>query len=459
MLHHCFSLRTWRTGAALAALLPLISACGGAPTSTTSGAPQQNVVAPIATAAAGDSGGASDEPRAVAMPLATTVSAASEAPASAERSGAPAPSTAGDVIVMPTQATLPQQQEAAPLRAGDTDDNDRFDDYQEYLRSFYSSPGIRADISERYILTVRNERQQPVLDANVQIFDGAQQVFAGQTYAGGKTIYLPRAIGNEPQGQNLRVVVQKGNSTAEATLSRGQNADLTFDLPGAAALPDTPRLDVVFLLDATGSMGDEINQIQQTVTSIAQRIDRFEPHPEIRFGLVSYRDRGDDYVTRSSQFTPDVIAFQQELQLVVAAGGGDEPEALNEALHVAVQEMNWRDDAIRLVFLVADAPPHLDYPNDYNYVNEAQVAVARGIKIYPIAASNTDGTAEYVFRQLAQQTLAHFIFLTYQPGMNEGAPGDSTERHVDPDTFTVDRLDDIVVQTVQRELSRAVGAA
>jgi len=186
------------------------------------------------------------------------------------------------------------------------------------------------------------------------------------------------------------------------------------------------KLDISLIIDTTGSMGDEIAQIQQTIVSIAERIDQIQPRPELRFGLVSYRDRGDDYVTRVDDFTADVAAFQQRLLATRADGGGDEPESLNEGLHAAIQRVGWADDAVRLTFLVADAPPHLDYQQDYHYIQEARAAVAGGIKIYSIAASNSGPQAEYIFRQLAQQTLGRFIFLTYQEGQSGGAPGEST---------------------------------
>jgi hypothetical protein len=121
--------------------------------------------------------------------------------------------------------------------------------------------------------------------------------------------------------------------------------------------------------------------------------------------------------------------------------------------------VSWADDAVRLTFLVADAPPHLDYQQDYDYIREAQAAVAKGIKVYTIAASNSGDQAEYVLRQISQQTLAHFIFLTYQPGQSAGTPGDTTTHHVDPAAFTVERLDDLVVQVVQRELAQALGVS
>jgi hypothetical protein len=109
--------------------------------------------------------------------------------------------------------------------------------------------------------------------------------------------------------------------------------------------------------------------------------------------------------------------------------------------------------------LVADAPPHLDYEQDYDYIQEARAAVARGIKIYPIAASNSGPQAEYIFRQLAQQTLGRFIFLTYQEGQSGGAPGESTTLDAGKQDYTVERLDELIVQVIKRELAAAVGAS
>jgi len=462
-------------------LLPLLAACGGSAGAPTSSGARQGA-APLPTAGPADSsmggttGGAGDTSGKVA-PAATAATAA-EPPMDAAAPGAdlgrsssgmaPAPTAAmapqegGGIALAPTPP-LPernpnQQQGISPLKAGEVDDNRDFAAYREYLRSFYSPPGRAVDVSERYILTVVNDKQQPVLDAHVQVFDGERPLFEGRTYAGGKTILLPRALGAS-QNPTLRVVIDKGNSRAEGTLTRGQEERPTFVLPGAEPVAGQVRLDVLFLLDATGSMGDEIGRIQETIVSIADRIDGFSPRPELRFGLVAYRDRGEEYVTRASDFTPDVQAFRAKLLEVQASGGGDEPEALNEGLHAAVEQVGWRDNAVRLVFLVADAPPHLDYPGDIDYVQGSRAAVAKGIKIYTIAASNTNDDAEYIFRQLAQQTLAHFIFLTYQSGQNAGAPGETTQRHVDPQAFTVDRLDDLVVQMIQRELASAAGAS
>jgi von Willebrand factor type A domain len=462
----------------LALLLPLIAACGGAPASAPlAAAPTRPPVAASGGMAA-TAAPAAAAPTAAAEPTAAAVSfdsapkpadVAGEAPIGAPTgSGEPAavaamptrPPEAAGIATAPTAPPIANtQQQYTPLKAGEVDDNIDFGEYMNYLRS---AGGIRAhavDVSERYILSVTNSQQQPVLDARVRIFDGQQQVFEGRTYAGGKTIFFPSAIGLAQNTQRLRVLIEKGNSSTEGQLTRGQDESPSFVLPNAEALPKTPHLDVLFLLDATGSMGDEISQIQQTIVSIAERIDRIQPRPQLRFGLVSYRDRGDDYVTRVNDFTPNVDEFRALLMNTGADGGGDDPESLNEGLHAAIQRVGWADDAVRLTFLVADAPPHLDYAQDYDYVAESQAAVSKGIKVYTIAASNSGDEAEYIMRQISQQTLARFIFLTYQQGQNAGTPGDTTVHQVDPDNFTVERLDDLVVQTVQRELALAQGIA
>jgi uncharacterized protein YegL len=352
---------------------------------------------------------------------------------------------------------LPQGR-PAPLKAGEIDDNAQFATYIDYL-DIYDGPTARpVDVRERYIIRVLNGDQRPLLDARVRIYDEqGQQVFEGLTYAGGETLFLPRARDVSPNITRFRIVAERGGASVEASLERGTQERIELALEGAAP-PDELRLDMLFLLDTTGSMDDELNRIQETIDSIASRIDAFTPRPALRFGLVAYRDHGDLYVTRNYDFTDNVDLFREALRSFDAEGGGDTPEALDEALHEAVHHVQWSDNAVRLVFLVADAGPHIDSQHEYNYTTDAQQAVAQGIKIYPIAASNTEPVAEYVFRQLAQQTMGRFLFLTYQPGQSAGAPGEETPLEAGEQPYTVERLDDLIVQVVERELAAAVGA-
>jgi hypothetical protein len=183
--------------------------------------------------------------------------------------------------------------------------------------------------------------------------------------------------------------------------------------------------------------------------SIAGQIAALPTRPDVRWGMTAYRDRGDDFVTRSFDFTSDLATFTAELANLHADGGGDPPEALNEALHAAVNGPGWDvGNAVQLMFLVADAPPHLDYPDDADYAEEMLVAAEKGITIVPIASSGLDDQGEYIFRQLAQVTLGRFLFLTYGP---DGQPGDGTTHDVHG--YEVRSLDELVVAYVSEQLA------
>jgi Mg-chelatase subunit ChlD len=394
---------------------------------------------------------------AITAPGDSAVSSESAAPSGGEASGSSA-----------TSGVEPQRPEGqiASLKAGEIDDNSMFSEYLNYLATMSNStiPVRTLDVRERYLIKVMDENQRPLLDAQVRIYDGEREIFVGRTTAGGRTIFLPAAVQLGEQTSNMRVVAELGNARGETLLERGNSEQIELALRGTTP-EDQLRLDLLFMLDTTGSMDDELSRIQDTIDDIAQRIDSFTPRPAIRWGLVAYKDYGDEYITRDFPFSDDLAAFRAALEQLQAGGGGDTPEAVDEALYVATERMEWADNAVRLIFLVADAAPHINYAGPYqmenaefDYLDGTRIAVARGLKIYPIAASNTDQQAEYVFRQLAQQTLGRFIFLTYQPGASSGAPGESTTLDAGSQPYTVEALDDLIVGIVERELSAAVGA-
>ena len=135
-----------------------------------------------------------------------------------------------------------------------------------------------------------------------------------------------------------------------------------------------PRMEVCFVLDTTGSMGGLIEGAKQKIWSIANEMVSAKPAPELRLGLVAYRDRGDDYVTKTFDLTNDIDAVYAQLQSFRAAGGGDEPESVNEALDAAVHKMSWSGDkhVLKIIFLVGDAPPHMDYADGPKYPDVCQ---------------------------------------------------------------------------------------
>ncbi len=352
--------------------------------------------------------------------------------------------------------------QAQPLRAGEVDDNAAWDDYLLYRRNYVGGAVHDRDVSERYIVAVKDGQGHPILGATVRIFlDGqeSQEIYSGRTAANGQILFHPLTLDLPiDQADRFQVEVAKDGQQAQFTLARfeaqtgaGFTERWNVTLEPQAQF-NTLNLDVLFLIDATGSMADEIGKIQSTIFDVAARIDALPGRPDVRYGMVTYRDRGDSFVSNTYEFTPDVGEFHRHLSTVYADGGGDYPESLNEGLYHALHSVEWRSgDTVQMIFLVADAPPHLDYAQDYDYADEMVVAARRGIKIFPIASSGLDDQGEYNFRQLAQYTQGRFIFLTYEGPTNGGAPGEITTHHVED--YSVDNLDNLLVKLVRDELA------
>lgn len=164
-------------------------------------------------------------------------------------------------------------------------------------------------------------------------------------------------------------------------------APTAVEASAQAQTPDArPRIEVVFVLDTTGSMSGLLDGAKQKIWAIANRLASGQPRPDLRVGLVAYRDRGDAYVTRKFDFTGDMDAVYAELLAYQADGGGDHPEHVGQGLSDALNTMQWSggDKVLRLVFLVGDAPPHDDYQDGTGTVALAAQAHARGIHVNTI---------------------------------------------------------------------------
>lgn len=352
------------------------------------------------------------------------------------------------------QATSAVDNSHYTLNAGEIDDNEQFDHFLAYQSTYLTGYGPirRVDVSQRQVITMVDGDGLPVHDARVMIFDGQNLLVESRTYADGRTLFFPKLWSQLPY---FDVIVQKDDMAVSFELDLQSGPEWVVDLSNLDQQTGAIQLDVVFLLDATGSMADEIRQLQDNILRISSEIDGLPGNIDTRYGLVHYRDRGDAYVTRKSDFVRDVQEFQAVLDAVEASGGGDKPESLNEGLHEAVQGLSWRgEDTIKLIFLVADAPPHLDYAGDYDYSKEMVAAAWQGIKIHPIASSGLSNSAEYIFRQIAQYTMGHFIFLTYEEGA-AGSPGsERTDLEAGQDgNYSVEQLDDLVLRLITDEIA------
>jgi uncharacterized protein YegL len=358
-----------------------------------------------------------------------------------------------------------------PLNAGEIDDNADWDTYQEYRRNFMSMGYLGyvrdMDVTDRQIISVLDSTGLPVLGACVQVYNGESFITASRTYATGMTLFFPNLNERTRYLERFRLVVTKDGVAVETSIDRSAIGGLTTVTLPISQTQGSVQLDVMFLLDATGSMGDEIEQLQSNIIAISAQLDALPNDVDVRFGLVSYKDRGDDYVTHVYDFTADVNAFQNNLMMVSAAGGGDYPEALNEGLTVALNGVSWRDEtAIKLIFLVTDAPAQLDYYDDVDYNILMQDALARGIKIHPIGGSQLGDSpeGEYMLRQIAQYTMGRFLFLTYEGGVAGTAGEDRPDLNVGEardeqgvGDYSVNQLDELVLRLITDEIAALQG--
>lgn len=164
---------------------------------------------------------------------------------------------------------------------------------------------------------------------------------------------------------------------------------------------ERPILDVVFVLDTTGSMGGLLEGAKQKIWSIASRMADGKPTPRVRVGLVAYRDQGDAYVTKVFQLSEDLDDVYKNLRAFQADGGGDGPEAVQVALADAVDKMQWSDSkrAAKMVFLVGDAPAHAQ--DNGKLLAAAKRAINKGIVVNTIRCG-ADGEVEGQFREVAR---------------------------------------------------------
>ena len=179
----------------------------------------------------------------------------------------------------------------------------------------------------------------------------------------------------------------KGSICAAMVVLLASVAGTTLAETAAASEPVKPKVEVVFVLDTTGSMGGLIQAAKEKVWAIANTLATAKPAPDIKMGLVGYRDRGDDYVTKVTDLTDDLDAVYGALMGLQANGGGDMPESVNQALHEAITKIVWApksDKVFQVIFLVGDCPPHMDYENDVKYTDSCKRAIERGIYVNTI---------------------------------------------------------------------------
>ena len=200
------------------------------------------------------------------------------------------------------------------------------------------------------------------------------------------------------QKNNSKIValaLLAATATGIATYPLIQQAQATQAVQSTTQIPaQSHRIEVVFVLDTTSSMSGLIQAAKEKIWSIATTMGSAKQNPDIRMGLVAFRDRGDAYITRTYDLSNDLDSMYASLMDFRAQGGGDGPESVNQALYDAVHDMSWSADSntYKVVFLVGDAPPHMDYNNDVKYPVTLEAARRKGIVVNAIQSGQNQRT-------------------------------------------------------------------
>lgn len=178
------------------------------------------------------------------------------------------------------------------------------------------------------------------------------------------------------------------------------------------------RLELVFVLDTTGSMGGLIDGAKQKIWGIVNEVMR-ESHSSVRIGLVAYRDRGDQYLTQVLPLTEDLDRAYTTLMDFRADGGGDGPEDVRTALAESVYKLNWSpaaDDLSQVLFLVGDAPPHDDYNDISDTLTTTRNAVQKHIIVNTIQCGFAEETTR-AWREIAKAGNGEYFSIAQEGGV------------------------------------------
>lgn len=326
--------------------------------------------------------------------------------------------------------------QSGQLTAGEINDLEKWDDWKLLMKNdmfLKVKNNWKFSLKEKVDVLVKDVNNIPIINATVLFLDDKNRmIFKTKTDVFGKALVFK----NDSKHYTLQVIYK--NEIKGIRINR-ETTKIEFSYNLNEKLND---IDIMFTIDATGSMGDEINYLKAEIKNIITRVDS-SVHKK-RIGLTFYRDHGDEYVVRDFDFTTDITKIKENLSHQTAGGGGDYEEAVEEALRVSLSK-SWNINAkSRLLFLLLDAPPHLNKENINTIKNQIKKAQEKGIKIIPIVASGADKTVEYLMRYFSVSTNGTYVFLTDDSGIGN--------KHLKPTTtdFKVEKLNNLIVRLINK---------
>ena len=270
--------------------------------------------------------------------------------------------------------------------------------------------------NNRIAVTVVSSDSTPIIDALVKLKRDGTTIFTARTDNKGKAELWIDIFNNNTNIDFSKLTFDINNGTVVSLTVKSFK-----DGPNKIVIPSTTienKIEISFVVDATGSMGDELEFLKTELLDVISKIKKENPNSMVLTSSVFYRDEGDDYVTRVSNFTNDNNTTVNFIRNQSAGGGGDTPEAVHSALDKAVNELQWSSNAkTRIMFLVLDAPPH----HNNSVIGSIQASILKatekGIKIIPITASGIDKETEFLMRFLSISTNGTYVFITDDSGI------------------------------------------
>jgi hypothetical protein len=295
----------------------------------------------------------------------------------------------------------------------------------------------------RYSVLVRDQNNDPLVDCTVSLRNkNSDVIWKSRTDNQGKAELWLGLNGQNEENPSVAISYDDQQIVVvdPVQIEQGVN-EVTLYAEGKVER----NVDILFVVDATGSMSDEIEYLKSELMDVTRRVKEDNSLLDLRLGAVFYRDEGDEFITRVSPFYSSLAATIQFIGEQHADGGGDYEEAVHTALNTAVTQLSWSEHArARLLFLVLDAPAHQTdaIVSDLNAI--VKQAAEKGIKIIPVSASGVNKNAEFLFRFFAIATNGSYIFITN----NSGIGGEHIEATVGE--YQVELLNDLLVKVINK---------
>lgn len=352
------------------------------------------------------------------------------------------------IIDEPIEPYDPGQISAGLLTAGEWNDNRNFYFIRELIangQSYnYSDFFTKWGLSPFTRVVVRcTAAGTPVQGAKVEVSCASSgAIYKGVSDHNGMC-YVYYSILDQ-NAAPTQVTVKYGSDTqildiTPVQLSGEENIEVSF----GAKENKTKKLDLMFTIDTTGSMGDEIRYLQKELENVIVRVRDGADNIPIRLSVNFYRDHGDAYVVRSNEFTTDIDSALSSLAREYAYGGGDYEEAVELALEDSIGKHAWDEDSVKIMFMVLDAPPHNTSDIRESLHESIMKASEMGIRIIPIASSGVDKDTEFLLRAFAMATGGTYTFLTDDSGIGGS--------HLEPTVgdYEVEQLNDMLVRIIE----------